>query len=209
MFGALTLGAQQAPAFTVAFLGSTLSGEHCAGRYNGRYELGVSASLRTEVAIPSRDKHIDVWSEGSSVARDFFTRQLAQLDSQYPGATWRTKLLEVQAGADPDHVIVLNTTSTHSTFSLIAGTRPLYVLGVYDPNLKTSHLVWSSIPIERQLRQHFPLSFYYYRFPVLVGGVVFIPTQVVCSHWYRYCKSSNDLLFAFNALEVKLFRELS
>lgn len=208
MFGSLTLSAQQSPNFSVACLGEIKQGEHCSGRYSGKYELGVEDANYAEVSIPSRDKHTDIWAMGSTGALSVFADKLATLDSNCVALTWRQKLADVQRTLDPAHAFVLDTTSTHSTFALVAGDIEMHLVGVHDPVLKTSHLVWSTQPVDRLLRQQYPLRLLYYRFPVISNSVVFIPTQIVCAHWWRYCKHS-ELLFAFNALEAKLFREIS
>lgn len=202
MLASITLGAQQAPVFSINHISPSISGEHWSGRYSGKYELSCPENTAyDEVHIPSRDKHLEIFQEG--IFYDYAS-MLSTLDSSFTGDTWYSKLERIRA--NESNTAIVNTKGTHGSLSILTTDIDVLVLGLYDPQLRTSHLLLSTVKdIEYKIRQLFPLRFYFYRFPVLSNNSLFIPTQSICSHWFRYCKS-NDYLFAFNALEQKLFR---
>jgi hypothetical protein len=206
----LTLDALQAPIFSLEQFGDPdlplRSGAHFSGRYRGRYSIR-SSIYEQELPIPSRDKHLTLYSnQEESLPR--YAELFGSLDSSYPGDTWLQKLAKVRTYSSPDNYLVVNTEGTHGHFSILANDCPLELIGVHDPQLKTTHLLLADgADAANYVRSVYPLRFFLYRFPPIVNRVVFLQTQTVSSHWWRYIKGG-DLLFAFNALEMKLFREV-
>lgn len=205
----LTLDALQAPIFSLEQFGNQelalRTGAHFSGRYRGRYAIR-SDGPEAELPIPSRDKHLTLYSNQDSML-SYYASVFGSLDSMYPGDTWLQKLDRVRSD-EPGHYAVVNTEGTHGHFSILSSDYPLELLGVHDPQLKTTHLMLTdSNTAANYVRSVYPLRFFLYRFPPIVNRAVFIQTQTVSSHWWRYIKG-DDLLFAFNALEMKLFREV-
>lgn len=212
----LTVGAQHSSVLVPPGSEGALhldSGHHCSGRYTGVWSLSATDGP-TRAHIPHRDKYLDLyWSDYTQPYSEYLQHRLEVLDGQYEGLTQLQKYREVlsdyhaQYQLHPDSSLVINTVSTHSAWSILnSGLTPMVMLGAYDPQLKSSHLVWSTEPdLEDQIRGAYPLKYLLYRFPPVVNRAIFIPTQAICAHWWRYTKTS-DPLFAFNALELKLFR---
>jgi len=215
MYGSLVLCAQQAPSFSLAPVCPNLvRGDHYIGRYIGGYELDVEGLNHQEVSIPSRDKHLDLYLSSSAddsikSLEAHYPNRLATLDSEYVGESWLSKLERIRRREGVPHALLVASTSKHGSFSLISHGDPIYVWGVVDPQLDSLHLVWSTdADLIHKLRAAFPLQLYFYRFPVVQDRAVFIPVQIACANMYQYCKNNNTL-FAFNALELKIFREVT
>ena len=215
----LTIGAQHSSVLVPPGEGDLSSGHHCTGRYTGVWSLLRHSPMAegdlTRAHLPHRDKYLDLhWSEDTNDrTRDYLQGRIEGLDGQYEGMTQLQKYREMSQDFTSDYELhcgcslVINTVSTHSAWALLNfGGAPMVLLGAYDPQLKAAYLVWSmGNDLEERLRDAYPLKYLLYRFPLVANRAVFIPTQAICAHWWRYTKTA-DPLFAFNALELKLFR---
>ena len=186
LFGTLTLSANQAPQFALPLGGiPTARGHHVSGRYSGSWETAENAYNKF-LYLPHRDKEISIdWSNdaGTWAGHDYdmasVFKDLSELDAQYEGLTQLEKYRRLlDAHKDLCCAMVLNTRSAHGSFALLSfGSRTLNVIGVYDPQLGASHLVWSAEEtspdaLVRRCREVYPLRFLFYRFPVVLGDAV-------------------------------------
>lgn len=207
MYGNLTLEASQAPQLSLrGVLPVTKNGAHTQSRYSGHYELATSTSAERAVLLPSRGKEVQIYLEGQENTADYWHDVMETIDSSPVGDTWLQKVEHYRkACADAAGALMVNVTSAHGNITLISHTSPIYMAAVFDQQLNTVNLVWGMTDVVSLLRSAFPMRYCFYRFPEIVNTSVFIPVQIVCAHWWRYRKSA-DVLFALNALELKLFK---
>ena len=217
--GFVTIGAVHSSPFSLPPEGKLVEGNHCIGRYTGSWALQFDeASVETrQILLPHRDKQVTaLWDSDSLPQVDYLTSRLETLDAAYEGETQLFKYNELLRdlvaswGPTTSPVAgVLNTVSTHSSFSLLSVSQPMDLVGVFDPQLGSAYLAWSTCPpgfdLAASIRRTYPLKYLFYRFPKVCNRAIFIPTQAICAHWWKYMKGENPL-FAFNALELKLFK---
>lgn len=217
--GSLAIGAAHASNFHLPLgLGTQTQGSHCVGRYTGLWSIAQNDKVeKRTLFLPHRDKELDVHYLGSNpFALEALMAGLESLDASYEGETQLYKynqlLLSLRTRfpeEDDLFSVTLNTASNHSSLSFLSQGEPIELIGVLDPQLESAYLVWGSglegTNLVTLTRQAYPLKYLVYRFPTILNRSVFVPTQAICAHWWKYMKGENPL-FAFNALELKLFK---
>ena len=176
------------------------AGNLIGSRDRGHWQLETTLLKLNSLSIPSRDKTVHLWGSSSDLSS-----YVQDIDSKMPGSSYLSKL----DALIPKHVsgvIVNSARDTHGSLALMVRGQPLHMYGLYDINLKSSYLLWST-GIERiqLLLNSDPLRFNIYRFPVSSDLCIFIQAEAVCSKWFRWIKTSQSILHAFNALEHRLY----
>jgi hypothetical protein len=154
-------------------------------------------SLETDLTnfsleIPSRDKHVSIWSETDAVVDS-----IATIDSFLGSADYQSKLTALNLRQT---CIILNI-AQHSSVAIVGD---FFCYGLYDSKLRTAYYLFTddANDLSRVLSQD-PMRYLIYRFPLLQGAC-FIQSEAVCSKWWRWMKTHQSVLHAFNALEHKL-----
>lgn len=155
-----------------------------------------------QLDIPSRDKSVHLWADKNLSGLE---QKLAHIDSDQTGMSYLQKLQSSFPNSEFSAFILNVNKDTHGSLALMANT-PIFVHGLHDTQLKCSYLVWSdSLDRLNSIRSRDPLRFLLYRFPDLNNQIIFIQAEAVCSKWWRWMKSHQSQLHAFNALEYKLY----
>jgi hypothetical protein len=194
---------------------STLFEGHIGARTRGKWL--VTSSLTSHcLNIPSRDKQVQLLYKAavSEAKRDAqFVASMETIDSEHSGLNYRAKLNEVlkslKATSQPDEFVgaVLNlSSSTHASIALLSYDVPIYVYGLYDQELESAYVVWSTDPEQvPSILASMPLRFLLYRFPLLTNNCMFLQIETLCAKWWRWNKNHQSTLQAFNALEWRLY----
>lgn len=170
---------------------------HVSGRSRGSFALDVlddSEYGSQKVLIPQRNKEMTFY--GNTEDLKLNTLLLSELDSQYPGLTQLEKYLKVYPGLSGLSASMVETSGTHGSFSFFAFPKsPVYRYGIV-----TNHSVLLYISTEDLVPSR---DYYFYRFPTLLTGPMFISTQGICSKWWRWSSTfKGDSLKSFNVLEA-------
>lgn len=175
------------------------------GPHRGRWALKTNL-FHQAISIPARDKRMGLLSSDDHAT---FLASMEQLDSQWPDQPYREKLRQVVSQLSGPFVGVVNnfSTSTHHSFALLSRAMPITLIGLFDSQLRSTYLVWSTDPNQiEQLLQLYPMRFLVYRFPLVVDDALFFPIERLCSRWWRWIQRSDfAALQPFNALERHLF----
>ncbi len=172
------------------------SGNLIGARSRGQWCLETDMLKPGPLQIPSRDKTVHVWGSQE------FADSIRNIDSELPGHAYADKLRVLTRGSG---LIVNSTRDTHGSLALVI-LEPLYVYGLYDVRLQAAFLMWSTDPDRfREILNSDPLRFSLYRFPVTTSNHLFIQGEAICSKWSRWLRKSNSTLYAFNALEHRLY----
>jgi hypothetical protein len=141
--------------------------------------------------IPSRDKQVMLWTSDDILSR------IATIDSFMGSTDYQTKLEAMNLGVQG---VILNK-GQHSSIALLGD---LLCYGLYDTRLHIAYYFFtdSKADLSRVLSAD-PLRYLIYRFPALETAC-FIQSEAVCSKWWRWMKTHQSVLHAFNALEHKL-----
>jgi hypothetical protein len=190
--------------YTLPVFSPNSSGGNITGsRHSGSWLLETDLSC-LEIDIPSRDKTVKVW--GSSDNRtQFLLSKLAIIDSDLPGTSYRDKLIEHNTGAT---AFILNINKdTHGSFAIVAGPNTtINMFGVLDTKLGSSYILWGTGHEKLSaLLNSDPLRFLVYRLPPVNDSCVFVQAEAICSRWWRWTRTNQSHLQAFNALEHKLY----
>lgn len=177
------------------------SGNLVGSRDKGNWVLDSRVSPLT-VNLPARDKQVDVWATSNQEA---FRIAVANLDASYGDAPYADKLHRIPVDGAFAGAVINTNVSTHGSLGIKVVDSALFVYGLTDTQLKTSYLVWSSVDDIHRILSCMPLRFLLYRFPVMHTGAVFIQGEAICSKWWRWLKTHQQTLHAFNALEMKLY----
>lgn len=139
--------------------------------------------------IPARDKQVLLFGE--------YIDEMSTIDSMYPELSYQQKLVQLGLGVEPG--FILNRTN-HGSIAIL-GCK--YHYGLLDLKARSAYYLFSTEEdtLEKCLAAE-PLRYLIYRFPS--SPVVFIQAEGVCSKWWRWMKTHQSPLHAFNALEHKL-----
>lgn len=197
MKGYFVLGGGKQPSALPGF-DLTISGNHIGSRDRGQWCIDTELRLST-LNIPSRDKQVQVWANDNGE----FERDIGVVDSWLDDAPYRLKLSRIRERLPDDFVGAVNNvnTDTHGSLALVSN-QGFHLYGLLDTQSQSCYMVWTLDPsfIGRVLNSS-PLRFLLYRLPV--ANVVFIPSEALCSKWWRWLKTSTSLQ-AFNALERRI-----
>lgn len=220
LYGGLVIAAMTPVVHPLPHLEGGISGTHSRAKRPGHWFHKVGAQVvESELAMPTRDKHFSIATLGSAATavNRAISDQLVELDSKYEGARQLYKLQramdEIQKTLDDDlqlpYLAVINNTSTHGWFGLLAQYATLHLYGVYDTVNTSVQLVWTNQEsFVQECRASQLTRYVFYRFPVIENRPLFINSQVVCARWYDWMKSfkgSDAHLRAFNVLETALY----
>lgn len=195
---------------------SRLEGVYPDGRSSGRW-LELYACSTKELLMPSRNKNLLVRCS-SELQLNSLLHDLSTLDSDLIGQIQLYKLNKlIESYADkPDFVSVVNisssenSTSSNIGFYLLSNGIPIYVCIVYDLHEHSARLTWCTEDIKPILRKLDLTRYAFYMMPTLLNASLFIPTQFVCSRWYKFGKhlgkTKNASVTMCNALEVMLYK---
>ena len=179
------------------------AGNLTGSRHSGAWCLETPIK-NLELDIPARDKSVKVWGFSDNRVQ-FLLNKLTNIDSELPGTSYRDKLGAQATGAT---AFILNVNKdTHGSFALLAGPEShIHVFGVLDTKLGSSYIMWDTETDRlRKLLNDDPLRFLIYRFPVINDSCIFVQAEAVCSRWWRWTRTNQSHLQAFNALEHKLY----
>jgi hypothetical protein len=153
-------------------------------------ELFLDTDLATHgFDIPSRDKQVLMFGD--------YCDEMSTVDSMFPELPYQQKLIQLGLGQNPG--FILNRTS-HGSIAILGCA---FHYGLFDLKTQSAYYLFSteSSTLENCLAAE-PLRYLLYRFPR--SPVVFIQAEGVCSKWWRWMKTHQSPLHAFNALEHKL-----
>ena len=180
------------------------AGNHIGSRNRGQWVID-SMLPNQSLNIPSRDKTISLLSSTDHVS---FQTHMATIDSEYGDSNYRSKLQKMQSSFREDFIGLVNnvSTSTHGSLAIITNALPIHFWGLHDPQLETSYLLWSTAEdFANRVLEVVPLRYLLYRMPSLEHSALFLPGEVICARWWRLLKNHSSHLYAYNALERKLF----
>ena len=181
------------------------SGNHIGARARGDWVIDTDLD-HAELIIPARDKRVEL------LASDLldFSEEIGGIDSSYSDMTYRDKLLIIQQRLVPSFVGIVNNINvdTHGSLAVIFNEVPVYFTGLHDTQRNISYLLWSDDKsfVSRVLSAD-PLRYLIYRMPERTNFSIFLQSEAVCSKWWRWIKTHNSVLHAFNALERRMFGE--
>lgn len=201
--GYFVLGGPQLPRELPCFEGH-MKGNHVGSRNRGQWLLDYDLTEHS-LHIPSRDKRLHLLS---NVDNGAFYTSMETLDSSYGDVNYRAKLQTIQSKLDGAFVGVVNnvSTSTHGSLAIITNETRLHFYGLHDTQLETSYLMWTTDDsLLNKVLDDTPLRYLLYRMPSVCWTSVFLPGEVICSRWWRLLKNHSSHLYAYNALERKLF----
>ena len=181
-------------------------GNHIGARSRGSWVIDTNFISHT-INLPSRDKQVQVLvSEKRFEA--LFVELLSSIDSNYVNQNYRTKLTNIQTELDSEFIGIVNNNNidSHGSMGIVTNTNPFYMTGLHDTRFGSSYVLWSTDEnFVHKILQSDPLRYLIYRFPTLVNSSLFFQSEAVCSKWYRWLKTHDSVLHAFNALERRLF----
>lgn len=201
--GYFVLGGPQLPRELPLFAGN-YTGNHVGSRNRGQWVIDC-ALHKQDLRIPARDKTVSLLS---STAHAEFSNSMSNLDSSYGDSNYKGKLQAIQQELPQDFVGMVNnqSTSTHGSLAVITNDIAINFWGLHDTQLDSSYLVWSNdAGFASRVLEHSPLRYLLYRMPALTHGSLFLPGEVICARWWRLLKNHSSHLYAYNALERKLF----
>jgi hypothetical protein len=201
--GYFVLGGPQLPRDLPLFA-KTYKGNHVGNRNRGQWVVD-SGLFKQTLNIPSRGKSIELLS---STDHELFAASMATLDSEYGDVNYRSKLQHIQNQFSADFIGMVNniSTSTHGSLAIICNDLPVHFWGLYATEIESAYLLWStSVDKCSLLLEHSPLHYLQYRMPTLHRNALFLPGEVICARWWRLLKNHSSHLYAYNALERKLF----
>lgn len=190
------------------------TGHHVAGRFNGSYREYFDTEP-VEVMIPQRYKSMSVLTTDN--VREELSEQLAKLDTQYEGARQLYKLQRLMDRMPDDwhaSVNVCNSgadgTAQSGAFYVMSAGDPMFITLVFDSATGSVQLVWSTFDIKTRLRQSNALNYSFFMLPSRRRAPLFIPSQSLCSKWWRLTKTFEDhrwaLIKTCNAIEMMLYK---
>lgn len=197
MKGYFVLGGGKHPS-TLPGFDQTESGNHLGSRDRGQWCIDTILR-RSTLNIPARDKLVQVWANDEGD----FARSVSTIDSWLDYAPYKMKLNRLREQLPEDFLGVINNfnTDTHGSLALVSN-QGLNLYGLLDTDSQSCYLVWSTDPLFiGRVLEATPLRFLLYRMPMT--NVVFIPSEALCSKWWRWLKTSTSLQ-AFNALERRI-----
>ena len=179
-------------------------GNHIGLRNRGTWVFDTDLREET-INIPTRDKQVQLFFNDDGGK---FNTGMTLIDSSADLPNYRAKLMRLQNTLSDSFLGAINniSTSTHGSLALVTNQIPIYVYGLYDTQLGGSYLVWADSPqVVTDILCVQPLRYLIYRFPLLESSVLFLPSEAICSKWWRWFKTHRSVLHAFNALERRLF----
>lgn len=181
----ILVGNNPLPTFSVEVIGTVGS-----TRDKGGFCLESTLVPQT-LSIPSRDKQVILWTSKDIISR------IATIDSFMGSADYQSKLEAMQLAVQG---VILNK-GQHSSVALLGN---FFCYGLFDTQLRSAYYFFTDddSDLSRVLGSD-PLRYLVYRFPLLKTAC-FIQSEAVCSKWWRWMKTHNSVLHAFNALEHKL-----
>ena len=189
-------------------------GQHVNSRHNGSFREYFDVEP-VEVLVPQRYKRMSVLA--SDNVREDLSAALSTLDSKYQSSRQLFKLQKMmeQLGGNWHSVVNVSNTgadgeATSGAFYLLASGQPLHVALVFDSNSGSVQLVWSTFDLKAQMREQGGLNYSFISFPTLHDRPLFVPSQALCSKWWRMLQSFESHRYstvkAANAIEVMLYK---
>jgi hypothetical protein len=189
-------------------------GQHVNSRHNGSYREYFDVEP-IEVLVPQRYKRMTVLATDN--VRHDLSDALSTLDSQHEGSRQLYKLSSLMKGLGGSWHSVVNVTNTGANgealsgaFYLLASGEPIHVSLVFDSISGSVQLVWSTFDFKSQLREQGARNYSFISFPTLRNRPLFVPSQALCSKWWRMLQSFDGQRYstvkAANAVEVMLYK---
>lgn len=191
-------------------------GTHLAGVGAGGWTTWTHNTFSDDILIPARNKEqrFTTTNEESKIP---LATTLSSLDSQAAGAQYLHKLylLMVETALltpkETAYACAVNNTGGKGTFSLLSNGVPINLYLVFDSEVDSIQLVWSTLDLETHIRNAYGIRYFFYRFPVIIDRPIFIHTQTICAHWWRWSRSFgltvDARLKVANAVEVYLYKD--
>lgn len=218
IFGSLVLQAERdTPEFALPELASLSrrEGHHVSGRYNGSY-IEYYDVQPIEVMAPHRYKRMTVLAD-PWIRHDLST-ELSGLDAKHGEARQLYKLNELMKAVPGQYCAVVNIVNTNvddtllsGAFCLLASGSPIYVALAFNSRTGSVQLVWATFDIKAALHQRPFFDYAVYPLPTLTDRPLFVPSQSLCSQWWRrqqrWANRRYGNLVAANALELMLYKD--
>jgi hypothetical protein len=190
------------------------TGQHVNSRFNGSY-IEYYDVEPLEILVPQRYKRMTVLAT-DNVKHDLATA-LSVLDSQHDGERQLYKLQKLMTTLTGSWHAVVNVSNTGShgealsgAFYLLASNQPLHVALVFNSRSGSVQLVWATFDIRKSLNSRRELDYSVIPLPTLYDRPLFIPSQALCSKWWRMHNSFDGQRYgvvkAANALEAMLYK---
>lgn len=189
-------------------------GRHVNSRHTGSYREYFDIEP-LEIMVPQRYKRMSILTD--SPLREQLAEALSGLDSQYGDARQLYKLNQLMSNFRQSFRATVNIsnggadgTAMSGAFYLLAQSEPMYVGVVFDSNTGSVQLVWSDLDFTSILAAQGALNYSFVKLPTLKFRPLFIPSQSLCSKWWRMsqtlCPTKYGLIRACNALERMLYK---
>lgn len=189
-------------------------GQHVNSRHNGSYHEFYNVEP-IEVLVPQRYKRMTVLATDN--VRHDLSDALSTLDAQHEDARQIHKLSLLMKSLGGSWHSVVNVANTGAggealsgAFYLLASNQPIYVSMMFDSITGSVQLVWSTFDLKTELRQVGLLNYSFVSFPTLRNRPLFVPSQALCSKWWRMLQSFDGQRYstvkAANAVEVMLYK---
>ncbi|QRE00078.1 hypothetical protein [Burkholderia phage BCSR5] len=213
LYGAVVLAANS-PTQPFKLYEGGESGAHFQSRFTG-FWYTYSTYEAEVMSLPQRDKLLRIDYMTEEPLYKSLSQKLSQIDSQYEGSRHLNKLHRLQEELDAEdctnYAVMINNASSHGYFAFLSRQIPIYLYGMVSTVNGSVQLLWSTEDdVVDRVRSLHPLRYVFFRFPPIIDRPVFLPTQAVCSHWWRWTSSFQSelsMLRAFNALDVRLFKD--
>src|ERR1700682_4826698 len=201
---------------------NTVKGFHMENRFKGAYSLLIDGDFEEQVVpLPTRNKYLTVTAVGDPSITPSLVEscalKLQEIDSLFEGARHLFKMQKLMddlnteyTTTNPEYLICINNSSTHSYFTLLTQGLSIHVYGVYDTVNKSVRIVWTNDDqFIASCRSVEPTRYVFYRFPLLENRPLFLYTQNLCARWYDWNKiftGPDGILKAFNTTEILLYK---
>lgn len=193
---------------------SVREGHHVSSKHNGAYTeyYGVEP---VEVLVPQRYKRMTVLAS-DNVKHDV-AHDLSTLDSEYADARQLYKLGQLMRRFPGTWVACVNIVNTgvsrdamSGAFYLMSQGQKLWVSLMFDSVVGSVQLVWSDFDHKHAIRQQQLMNYSFYPMPTVHGQPLFIPSQSLCSKWWRLTQKFDigryGHIRACNALQLMLYK---
>lgn len=216
IIGSLVLHSEQTPELPLSELAGLTCrvGQHVNSRFNGSYREYYDVEP-LEILVPQRYKRMTVLAT-DNVKHDL-AASLSVLDSQYDGERQLYKLQKLMSTLTGSWHAVVNVSNTGAAgealsgaFYLLASNQPLHVALIFNSRSGSVQLVWATFDVRHALRSRRDLDYSVIALPTLYDRPLFVPSQALCSKWWRMHNSFDGqrygIVKAANALEAMLYK---
>ena len=197
---------------TLPSIKPVVDGFHLEGRLNGSWWLDYNIQNATEVLIPARQHRLSIISSSKDML-DSLSQKFSILDTTALGSRHLHKLylLMQELGNSKDYSCVVNNKGSKGTFAILSSGVPINMFLMFDTVSRSVQLVWSTKDLVNEIRETYGIRFYFYHFPTIINRPIFIHTQTLCAHWWRWSKgfgfSKSAELLTCNAAELYLYKD--